>query len=57
MARRKVVQGKSIPRGGRWFWPWQKEGQAAQAALAELCQIYWYPLYALSAEDVINVCV
>jgi len=34
----------------------QKEGQAAQAALAELCQIYWYPLYALSAEDVINFC-
>ena len=26
----------------------QNEGQAAQAALAELCQIYWYPLYAFA---------
>jgi DNA-directed RNA polymerase specialized sigma24 family protein len=24
----------------------QNQGQAAQEALAELCQIYWYPLYA-----------
>src|SRR5947208_15316180 len=26
----------------------QNEGQAGQAALAELCQIYWYPLYAFA---------
>jgi RNA polymerase sigma factor (sigma-70 family) len=26
----------------------QNQGQAAQAALAELCQIYWYPLYAFA---------
>jgi RNA polymerase sigma-70 factor (ECF subfamily) len=26
----------------------QNEGQAAQVALAELCQIYWYPLYAFA---------
>jgi RNA polymerase sigma factor (sigma-70 family) len=26
----------------------QNQGQAAQVALAELCQIYWYPLYAFA---------
>ena len=26
----------------------QNESQVAQAALAELCQIYWYPLYAFA---------
>jgi DNA-directed RNA polymerase specialized sigma24 family protein len=26
----------------------QNQGQAAQAALTELCQIYWYPLYAFA---------
>ena len=26
----------------------QHQGQAAQLALAELCQIYWYPLYAFA---------
>ena len=26
----------------------QNQGQAAQTALAELCQIYWYPIYAFA---------
>jgi DNA-directed RNA polymerase specialized sigma24 family protein len=26
----------------------QNESQSGQAALAELCQIYWYPLYAFA---------
>src|ERR1700724_3089782 len=26
----------------------QNQSQAGQAALAELCQIYWYPLYAFA---------